>query len=94
MIIEVQSKIGIENLLKKTKSRASVSNNLRRKNKMKFQKKQRVTKKTSVNNNLWGKSKRNFKKSRSKESRVYHAGMIIEEEKLNSKIERSDGPKS
>ena len=61
---------------------------------MKFQKKQRVTKKTSVNNNLRGKSKWNFKKSRSKESCVYHAGMIIEEEKLNSKIERSGGPKS
>ena len=48
MIIEVQSKIGIENLLEKDKiKKASVSNNLRRKNKMKFQKKkQRVTTKT------------------------------------------------
>ena len=65
-----------------------------RKNQNEISKKAKSNKKTSVNNNLRGKSKRNFKKSRSKESRVYHAGMIIEEEKLNSKIERSGGPKS
>ena len=95
MIIEVLSKIEIENSLKKTKSKRHQWTSWgKNQNEISKKKKARSNKKTSVNNNLRGKSKWNFKKSRSKESCVYHAGMIIEEEKLNSKIERSGGPKS